>query len=64
MTYYALHDTQTINAGDAAVVVRRLTQEAHLADTQAPSNWLTTDVWTRTAGRWQITARHAEALPD
>lgn len=64
VTTYALHHLQTIHAAEAAVVVHRLTQQARLGSRQAARNWLISDVWTGTGGRWQILTRHAEALPD
>jgi hypothetical protein len=61
---YEISDFRVVRAGDAAVVSYRLQQDARLGERIAPRNWLTTDVWTRVSGSWQITARHAEALPD
>ena len=61
---YGLGDFTVIRNRDAAVVSYRLTQDARLGERTAARYWLNTDVWTRADGSWQITARHAEALPD
>jgi hypothetical protein len=61
---YAIDDLRVIDAGATTVVVTRITQDARLGDQSAARNWLMTDVWTRSAARWQLIARHAEALAD
>lgn len=61
---YQLSDFHVIEAGDAAVVIHRNTQDAVLGDRQAAREWLTTDVWSKHTGRWQIMARHSEALAE
>jgi hypothetical protein len=61
---YALQAVSVCELGDTAVVVHRNSQDARLGDRQAAREWLTTDVWTRHRGPWQILARHAEAVSD